>query len=228
MTRLAQDRDTHLTPTEIAAEALRQFDEGKTEPSIRSLASELQVTPYAIYHHYPSRAEIVQAAVALVWQEAVTETLELEPKPFEADPLEVLLAGALATRRVWYRHYRVAPYMAATPEANDFVTNSLGLFANLFERLGLKGEEAGLAFHAYSSFMIGAVLFTALRRQANEQLGETEAGGFRTEHSPGAARQSSEETRTALDEVMEAAAADPERDEELYVEGLRRLIESFR
>jgi AcrR family transcriptional regulator len=228
MTRLAHDRDTHLTPEEIAAEALRQFDESTTEPSIRSLASELQVTPSAIYHHYPSRTEIVQAAVALVWQEVVTETLELEPKPFEADATEVLIAGALATRRTWYRHYRIAPYMAATPQANDFITNSLGLFANIFERLGLSGEEAASAFHAYSSCMIGAVLFTALRRLANEQLGEMDGEGFRTEHGSTAAGQSSDETREAFDEIMEAAATDPERDEELFVEGIRRLIESFR
>jgi AcrR family transcriptional regulator len=228
MTRLAQDRDTHLSPDEIATEALRQFDESTTEPSIRSLASELQVTPSAIYHHYPSRAEIVQAAVALVWQEAVTETLELEPKPFEGDPVEVLLAGGLATRRVWYRHYRIAPYMAATPEANDFVTNSLGLMANLFERVGLSGEDAALAFHAYSAFMIGAVLFTALRRLANEQLGDRGQADFHTEQSPVVAGRSSDETREALDEIMRTAATDPERDEDLYVEGLRRLIESFR
>ena len=30
MTRLAHDRDTHLTPPEIAAEALRQFDENRS------------------------------------------------------------------------------------------------------------------------------------------------------------------------------------------------------
>ena len=228
MTRLAQDRDTHLTPEEIATEALRQFDEAKSEPSIRSLASALQVTPSAIYHHYPSRAEIVQAAVALVWQQAVMEMLALEPKPFEADPVDVLISGGLATRRVWYRHYRVAPYMAATPEADDFVTNSLGLMANLFERVGLSGEDAAHAFHSYSAFMIGAVLFTALRRLANEQLGDRGQAAFHTEQSPVVAGRSSDETREALDEIMRTAATDPERDEELFVEGLRRLIESFR
>jgi hypothetical protein len=39
MTRLPTDRDTHLTPGEITAEALRQFDNGEAEPSIRGLAA---------------------------------------------------------------------------------------------------------------------------------------------------------------------------------------------
>ena len=66
MTRLAAGRTTHLEPEEIARETLRLFDEG-SDPSIRQLATALNVTPSAIYHHFDSRAEIVQAAVEMVW-----------------------------------------------------------------------------------------------------------------------------------------------------------------
>jgi hypothetical protein len=58
--------------------------------------------------------------------------------------------------------------------------------------------------------------------------GETDGEAFRTEHGPAAARESSDETREALDELMEAAATDPESDEELFVDGIRRLIDGFR
>jgi hypothetical protein len=52
MTRLARNRDTHLTREEIAAEALRCFDESASAPSIRHLAEvPLRVTPSAIYPH---------------------------------------------------------------------------------------------------------------------------------------------------------------------------------
>ena len=229
MTRLAAKRDTHLTPAEIAGEALRQFDAGGDEPSIRSLASALKVAPSAIYHHYASRGDIVHAAVALVWDQATSELLELVPMPFDADPAEVLVASGIATRRAWLAHYRLAPYMAATPESDEFITNALGLLANVLERMGLEGERAAAALHTYSSFMIGAVLFAAARSAANEQL---EANG---RHAPehfapraGSAGDSTEGTRGSIADVMAVSIADPERDQELFADGLRRLVASLR
>jgi AcrR family transcriptional regulator len=231
MTRLAANRDTHLTPAEIAVEALRQFDAGGAEPSIRSLASALDVAPSAIYHHYGARSDIVRAAVALVWDQAAAELLELVPAPFDAEPAEVLVATGLATRRAWVAHYRLAPYMAATPESNEFVTNALGLIANVLERMGLEGERAAAALHTYSSFMIGAVLFAAARCAVNEQLEAESSNGHPSERfvsGPGpAARRSSESTRGSIDEIMQISVTDPARDEELFTQGLRRLVASL-
>jgi AcrR family transcriptional regulator len=228
MTRLAANRKTHLTPAEIAAEALRQFDAGGDEPSIRSLAAALKVAPSAIYHHYGSRTGIVRAAVALVWDQATAELLALVPMPFDADPADVLVASGVATRRAWLAHYRLAPYMAATPESNEFVTNALGLLANVFERLGLEGERAAAALHTYSSFMIGAVLFAAARCAANEQLA---ANGRSSSYVSGAGgtptRRSSKRTRLSIDQVMDISISDPARDEELFAEGLGRLVASL-
>jgi len=230
MTRLAANRDTHLTPAEIAAEALRQFDAGDDEPSIRSLAAALKVAPSAIYHHYGSRAAIVRAAVALVWDEANRELLERVPNPFEADPTKVLVAAGVGTRRAWLAHYRLAPYMAATPESNEFVTNALVLLANVLERLGLKGERAAKALHTYSSFMIGAVLFAAARRAANEALDDEPRNGRPAERfltQSGAGGRSSKRTRLSIDEVMDVSIVDPARDEKLFADGLRRLVDSL-
>jgi AcrR family transcriptional regulator len=228
MTRLAANRKTHLTPAEIAAETLRQFDAGGDEPSIRSLAAALKVAPSAIYHHYGSRTGIVRAAVALVWDQATAELLALVPMPFDADPADVLVASGVATRRAWLAHYRLAPYMAATPESNEFVTNALGLLANVFERLGLEGERAAAALHTYSSFMIGAVLFAAARCAANEQLA---ANGRSSSYVSGAGgtptRRSSKRTRLSIDQVMDISISDPARDEELFAEGLGRLVASL-
>lgn len=216
MTRLAANRDTHLTPAEIATEALGQFDAGAGEPSIRSLATALRVAPSAIYHHYGSRAAIVQSAVELVWAESAAEFGKLVPKPRETDAEEALVAAGIATRRAWLAHYRLAPYMAATPQANEPITNALALLASLFERLGLEGEQAATAFHTYSSFMLGAVLFAAARRAANEELGEGKKSGGANGRF------------VSFDEVMRVSVSDPARDEELFAEGLRRLIESVR
>jgi AcrR family transcriptional regulator len=232
MTRLAADRDTHLTRAEIAAEALRQFDAREREPSIRSLASALRVTPTAIYHHFPSQAAIYQAAVELVWSEASAEVLRLVPRPQDADAADMLVAIGLATRRAWLAHYRVARHMAATPEANEFTTNALGLMATIFERLGLDGEEAAAGFHSYASFMLGAVLFAATRSSANEHLARRATNGgpkrFHTSHAKAASRRSSNRTRISIDEVMDLSVVDPAHDEELFERGLRQLVESLR
>ena len=108
MTRLAHGRTTHLERAEIAAETLRFFDAGD-DPSIRQLASALQVTPSAIYHHFASRAEIVQAAVDIVWQEILVDLLARVGDPFETDPFPRSQSGRLSssTRRsrpTWPRH----------------------------------------------------------------------------------------------------------------------------
>jgi AcrR family transcriptional regulator len=230
MTRLADKRNTHLTPAEVAAETLRQFDEQATEPSIRSLASVLRVAPSAIYHHFPSRAAVFQAAVELVWMEAAAELLELEPRPLEADPEKVLVDSAIATRRAWLRHYRLAPYMAATPESNQTIADSVGLMANVFERLGLRADRAAAAFHSYASFMLGAVLLAAARRRANEELDTRRDGNrrFHAEPTGDLARGSSEGTLLSMDDVMELSITDPVRDEGLFAEGIRRLVNSLR
>ncbi len=226
MARLAAERDTSLTREEIAAEALRQFDENNAEPSIRSLAGALRVAPTTIYYHFPARAAILLAAVELVWNEAMAEVLRLEPNPLGADPAELLVVCGIATRRTWLAHYRLAPYMAATPEANTVILASVRLMANIFSRLGLEGEEAALAFHSYASFMIGAVLFAAERMGANEQLTRQQKdagaeGRFRR-NAPSGSR-----GKLSIDDVMEISIADPERDEELFAAGLRRLVHSL-
>jgi AcrR family transcriptional regulator len=231
MARLANLRDTHLTREEIAVTALRQFDERSAEPTIRSLALELRVAPAAIYHHYPSRADLIQGVVELVWDEASAGLLALIPDPFTADPADVLVATGLSTRRSWLKHHGVARYMAATPEANRFVNEAVGVMAFLFERLGLVGEEAAAAFHAYSSFMIGAVLFAAERRSANEQI-SSESGNrwspeFNTSDQSDSAHRSGDHTRAALDAVMILSVTDPAKDEALFEQGLRQMVAGF-
>jgi len=231
MTRLAEGRTTHLDRSEIAVETLRLFDEGN-DPSIRQLAKVLGVTPSAIYHHFDSRAEIVHAAVELVWHEILAESFEEVGNPFEADPVEFLMATAFVTRRVFSRHYAIAPYLTATPQSDELSAGTLAIMANVFERLGLSGTEAAEAFHAYASYTFGNSLFAASRLAANAELDiqTVEAGRlerFRSEVDPGAAEFSTAETREAIDGVMDISMVDPERDVELFGIGLRRLIESM-
>lgn len=215
--RLARGRKTHLTPGEIAAQALAQFDSGQ-DPSIRSLAAALGVAPTAIYHHFPSRSAIVDAALGLVWLEASEEGYRLIEAGEAGDPTGILVAAALATRRAFgHNHHRIAPYIASTPGANAQLAANLGLLAAAFEPLGLRGAEAGRAFHAYGSFAIGSTLVLAAR------LNVGEAGGA----APATADRPGDDTRGALEEMVDLSYSDPERDEALFVDGLRRLIAGF-
>jgi AcrR family transcriptional regulator len=221
LTRLAADRDTPLTAAEIAATALRQFDTGSADPSIRSLAAVLQVSPAAIYHHFGSIAEVYQAAVELAWNEAITRTLDLLSALPAPEPTEVLVTVGIATRRTWLTHYRLARHMAATPGATAFTTTALGYLSGVFEQLDIDEALVAQAFHSYSSFMIGAVLFAAGRAAANESL----------HHGPHlvpvANALAAAGTRSALDSVMEVSDNDPDLDEEFFGEGLRRLLRGF-
>lgn len=229
MTRLAAGRTTHLEPEEIAGETLRLFDAG-TDPSIRQLATALNVTPSAIYHHFTSRAEIIQAAVEMVWNEVLAETTVAVGNPFEADPTETLITVGLFARRAFLRHYKITPYMAAIPRSDELSAGGLALFANVFERLGVSGAPAGDAFHYYASYCFGNALYAASRLNANEALGPEHAGHealeeFRRE--AGVADTSSQETRAALDAIVDLSEMDPERDEELFLLGLRQILEGF-
>jgi AcrR family transcriptional regulator len=228
MTRLARNRDTHLVPDEISARVLRLFDEGATAPSIRQLARALDVAPSAIYHHFPSRAAIYAAAVDLVWQEAIGDLLALVPEPFEAEPAELLVTAGIATRRAFLRHYRIAPYAAATPASAGLLANVLALVAATLERLGLEGEEAAECFHAYASMALGGTIFAATRRIANDELEIPISAQERFSSGNGdQAERSSEATRQAIDDVIDISALDPQRDEDLFVAGLRRLVAGF-
>lgn len=232
MPRLAEGRARYLTRDEIARETLRQFDEQGREPSIRHLATALKVSPPAIYHHFPGRSEIVSAAVDLVFAEAEVEMFELLPSALDedVDPVDMLIFSGVATRRAFLRHFRIAPFVAATPTQTDRLATTLNFMALIFERLGLHGEAAAEAFHTYSSFVIGAVIFAATRMLANEQLGQPEApasgadgpaltANYRSGHAA---------TREALRAMTDISVRDPKHDEELFADGIRRLIMSFR
>lgn len=227
MTRLANNRDTPLTRDEIAAEALRQFDAGSPAPSIRHLAEALGATPSAIYHHFPSRAAIYQAGVELVWREATGDVVELLGDPFEASPEDVLVTAAIASRRAFMRHYRIAPYASATPGDSPTIANIVALVASVLEQLGLPPDDAAGAFHAYASFTFGGIVFAATRQIAHDELGTDDGSPFRSTPGEREASRSSAPAREALDGVFDVSVRDPDRDEQLFADGLRRLIGSF-
>lgn len=230
MTRLAAGRTTHLEREEIASETLRLFDEGK-DPSIRQLASALNVTPSAIYHHFDSRAAIVQSAVDLVWSEILAETTAEIGNPFEADPFDALFKMGVYTRRAFLRHYTIAPYMTVVPSSPELVAGGAAIFANVFERLGVTGDEAGDAFHYFGTYCFGSALYAASRRKADLELNAPRLDHDQMEKvrsEAGLSETSAVETRAGIDRVLELAETDPDRDESLFMKGLEQILNGFR
>jgi AcrR family transcriptional regulator len=233
VTRLATNRDTHLTREEIAAEALRCFDQSATAPSIRHLATVLKVTPSAIYHHFPSRTAIIQAAVDLVWDQAETLFRQVIHDPLGAEPTDVLVTAGIVTRQAFSAHYQVAPFIAATRQARGPLADILVIMTSAFERMGLHEDQAAEAFHTYASYTIGAVLFAATRRTTNEQLLVDSPGDLVAERQlarqvAGNGKPPADSASTgfphAIEAIIDLSIVDPDRDERLFADGLRRLV----
>ena len=144
-----------------------------------------------------------------------------------------LLHHIYAVERLQAAYFALRRDAAPGVDGQTWQSYGQDLQANLLERMGLEGEDAAIPFHAYASYTLGASLFAATRRVANEQLardaGEesSPAGRFRSQPHPALASRSREETRAALDDMMDLSAVDPDRDEQLFELGLRRLIASF-
>lgn len=233
MTRLPKSRSTHLTAAEIADEVLRQYDEGPGEPSIRSIAAELKVSPNAIYHYFPSRADLTRAAINLVWEQVVVELMErlADPVRDQGDPLEFFVICAVTTRRVFAQHPTVATHLSMMPTSDRRLSGAMAIVGTAFEQLGVTGDEAGLAFYAYLTFVIGSVLIDASREIETRLVAESEARSHRRFSSeadrPDDAPTVDADTATALDTVLGLHAADRQTDEELFISALRRLLAGF-
>jgi len=234
VTRLAKGRTTHLSKEEIVTAALGLFDAGPDRMSYRNLAAELGVTTAAIYHHFPSRFDLVMAVVDRVWHEAVAELQDDLGGLVDnhGDPEEFLVAGAVAVRRAFSRHWRVAPYVVANAGPAPRLAGALEMMAVALERLGLRGEDGAVAFYAVTNYTLGAVAVTAARRRVEEELtsAQARAGYTAIERRPEDAPPPSPTTNPAIDSVF-ATVQDPaagQAHEELFVAGLRYLMRGLR
>ena len=228
MTRMAAGRTTHLTVDEIVGCALDLFDESTSEFSMRTLAARLKVSPAALYHHFEKQSDLISAVVSKVWEEAVAQYMAEVDDPFGngTDPTGLLVAGAVATRRAFGRHPRVAPHIAVPVSSGDSrLAGALTVFGAVFERMGLAGDEAGEALYAYATYVLGSVLLSA-HRQLNDQDPDGPAGTLRNYSTaadrPPDAPVISEATSTAIDRTVGIAGSEDE--EAIFVGGLRSLL----
>ena len=164
-------RDTHLTSAEIAAAALRCFDEGSSPPSIRQLATMLGTSSSAIYYRRLPRGRRSSRPWSTwcgrrpppsswSWSAHGRGPTRTTPWSRPAWPPGAPSPGTTGWPRVHgghpghdpgrLRHRRPDGRPPGPPRPHP--------------------EEAASAFHSYASFTIGSVVFSALRRITNEEF----------------------------------------------------------
>jgi AcrR family transcriptional regulator len=226
---IAKGRDTPLTPEEIARTALNQFDTSAKGLSMRALARELGVVAGSIYNHFPSENAIIQAALALVYEESVADYVARRGNPLvdPPDPEEFLVESAVSIRRALVRHYRITPYLGLMPMSSPRLAGIIGVFSAALEQLGLFGDDAGEALFAFGHYVYGSAMLSGSGRLAAEQTAERHAPFSTAEDRPPDTPMVSGATFAAVDRAISFSGSGTDEEEELFVKGVRRLIAGF-
>lgn len=161
-----------LSAERIAASALQLIDEqGLDGFSMRALGARLGVEAMAIYHHLPSKGQVLDA----VMDQLLLEWLW----PETGEPLERLAAALRAYRRLALSHPHAFPLLVGRR------FNSPGAFAvyerllQLFAGIGLDPAAAARWFRLLGYFASGAGMADIASREQ-----EPEATRLRLQHAP--------------------------------------------
>jgi AcrR family transcriptional regulator len=143
--RVTLDRDR------IAAVALALIDSlGLDGCSMRRLGQELGVEAMALYHHFKSKGELLDAV-----QELLISEIEL-PDPASGPPIERIRRNIRSYRQIALRHPRAFMLLAArrfnTPRAFDIYERMLTMYADC----GLAPREQAYWFRLLGGFVNGA------------------------------------------------------------------------
>ena len=166
MPRIAAGRDTPLTRDEIVDAALAISDvEGLDSLTTSRLAASVGVSQMALYRHFTSKAEIVQAALDRVWTDALT----LDEVP--SDPVEVVVQASLSVWRAFLAHPSVAGLVGAVPEPSPELEERTSNIALLLQLAGFGPDEVATAYTTLATYTLGAVLLIGSRFESMITLG---------------------------------------------------------
>lgn len=228
MPKLAKGRDAYLTREEIARETLHQFEVSPRPFSMRGLARALGVSAPTIYHYFPTEAQVIRAAVRLVFAEAVNDYKARVGDPVTAplDGEDLLVQSAVSFRRAALRHFRIVRHLAVSPEAPSNLSGMMAIYGAAFEQLGIDAARVGEAAFAYSCYVYGSVFVSASRLESDELLSESLTRISPADTLQADAQEWAAETKFAVDEVLSVTPALD--DEDLFVKGLSMLIAGMR
>jgi AcrR family transcriptional regulator len=139
-----------VTREEIVEAALAVADDaGFDAVSMRNVAERLGVGAMTLYHHVPSKDDLLD----LMFDEIMGELLVPEPLP--TDWREAITAVSRRTREAWRRHPWIASSIgersAFGPNSMRHVEQSLAAI----EGLGLSGQEAVVVLGAVDDYVLG-------------------------------------------------------------------------
>lgn len=141
-----------LTRDRVLEGALALADEiGMERFTIRRLAERLDTKPMSIYHHVPSKEEIVDGMVDLVFDE-----IELPPEDLEWQ--SAVRLRCLSARDVLRRHPWAPPLMESRSNPGPATLRHHDAMLSTLRRGGLSWELTAHAYAILDSFVYGFAL----------------------------------------------------------------------
>lgn len=143
---------TPLSAERIEAAALAIIDaHGLEDFSLRGLAKALGCEAMSLYHHYPSKAHLLDALVDRVLRGAVIP-------PRDLPPAQRLRALAQGWREMALKHPRFFPILSVHRMNSETGVSYLNEILRAFRDAGFGEEEAARLFRAVGYYLMGAAL----------------------------------------------------------------------
>jgi len=161
-----------LTVNDVVLTALRIVDErGLTALSIRSLATELSLSPMSVYKYVESKEELLDLVLL-----RVISLIEIPPV-FESDWRERIVLTMSAWRELLLTHPDAAPLLMERPiprGSEGLARMQEAVLASL-EEGGIVGTSAVQVFWQAFTVTVGHVLFELPRRELTDESVEAHA-----------------------------------------------------
>ncbi len=125
--------------------------EGLEGFSTRKLGEALGCEAMSIYHHFPSKAHLLNALV----DRLITG---IAMPAGDVDPIERIRRISYSYRRIGHRHPRLFPYVALYRMNSRSALGFLDQVIGMFRDAGLSEESTARLFRALSYYLTGAVL----------------------------------------------------------------------
>jgi TetR/AcrR family tetracycline transcriptional repressor len=137
----------------IVSTALAVVDrDGLDRFSMRKLGTELGSDPMAVYHYFPSKADLFDAIVEAVWLE--TEIPETTPEGW----IDALVEYVTAVRTALKRHPAILPAVATRPIKTQAIFGLIEVIASRLVAAGAAPADALNAINCLMYFVAGHAL----------------------------------------------------------------------
>jgi len=162
-------RRATLTRERILSTALAVVDrDGMGGLTIRALATDLGVTPMAVYRHVQNKGEIVDGLL----DEVIRVHLESEPL---SDPKPWLFRRFCRIQEAMVAHPAVLPLLGQTGSYGPGALRCAEEILSALHAGGLSPEASATAFHELLGFTIGAAALGSAAAQERSDRTDTEA-----------------------------------------------------